>query len=103
MKKIMSNFGLKLASLVFAGVIWLSVTNNQDPQISRQIRDVKVSIIDNSNYLKNNNLVGWAVDSSDLSQSVKVKGKKSKVDPISYGKKIAEWLAHNLTEDGMDD
>ena len=56
MKKIMSNFGLKLASLVFAGVIWLSVTNNQDPQISRQIRDVQVRIVDNSNYLKNNNL-----------------------------------------------
>ena len=102
MKKIMSNFGLKLASLVFAGVIWLSVTNNQDPQISRQIRDVKVSIIDNSNYLKNNNLVGWAVDSSDLSQSVKVKGKKSIVDTLTSNdiKLVADLK--NLPVQGSD-
>ena len=102
MKKIMSNFGLKLASLVFAGVIWLSVTNNQDPQISRQIRDVKVSIIDNSNYLKSNNLVGWAVDSSDLSQSVKVKGKKSIVDTLTSNdiKLVADLK--NLPVQGSD-
>ena len=102
MKKIMSNFGLKLASLVFAGVIWLSVTNNQDPQISRQIRDVQVRIVDNSNYLKNNNLVGWAVDSSDLSQSVKVKGKKSIVDTLTNNdiKLVADLK--NLPVQGTD-
>ena len=43
------------------------------------------------------------IEEEEKPKDKKVKGKKAKVDPISYGKKIAEWLAHNLTEDGMDD
>lgn len=83
MKRIMSNFGLKLASLVFAAVIWFSVTNTQDPQTPRTIRDVAVTIKDESHYMEEQKLVGWAVDASDLKQNVKVIGKKSLVDSLT--------------------
>ena len=83
MKRIMSNFGLKLASLVFAAVIWFSVTNTHDPQTPRTIRDVAVTIKDESHYMEEQKLVGWAVDASDLKQNVKVIGKKSLVDSLT--------------------
>ena len=39
MKKLTSNWGLKLASLIFAVVVWFLVTNINDPITSVRFKD----------------------------------------------------------------
>ena len=50
MKKIMANWGLKLASLIFAIIVWFLVTNINDPITSVRYTNIPVTI-------KNGNLI----------------------------------------------
>jgi len=42
-KKLTSNWGLKLASVVFAAILWFLITNINDPVVSQTFYDVPVT------------------------------------------------------------
>ena len=71
MKKITSNWGLKLASLIFAIIIWFLVTNINDPVISVRYTNVPVTL-KNTNLITDQGQVYTILDGSDTISSVNI-------------------------------
>ncbi len=79
-KRLFSNFPLKLISVVIGILIWLAVVNVEDPIITRTFSGVPVSI-SNESYVESAGLMCMVEDDSD-EISVVVSGKRSIVEKM---------------------
>jgi YbbR domain-containing protein len=82
MKKLTANWGLKLASLIFAIVIWFLVTNINDPLTSVRYTNVPVTL-KNTNLITDQGQVYTILDNSDTISSVTLYAPRSVIDSLS--------------------
>ena len=88
MKKITANWGLKLASLIFAVIVWFLVTNINDPIISVRYTNVPVSI-KNGNLITEKGQVYTVLDGSDTISSVTIYAPRGVIDSLSQSNIVA--------------
>ncbi len=98
--KILNNIGLKLFSFAFAFVLWLLVTNYNDPVIETRIYDVPVKLLHTDLILGSNQLYS-VVDNSDVISMVSISGSRSVLDLIRTEDVSATADVANMTEDGL--
>ena len=79
-KKLFSNPGLKIASVVIAFFVWLIIVNRQDPVITRTISNVPVTVT-NTAYVESMGLSYHVVNNSNT-VSVTMRGNRSVVEQI---------------------
>ncbi|MBQ3544504.1 MAG: hypothetical protein IJA34_05915 [Lachnospiraceae bacterium] len=88
MKKIlMDNFGLKILSLLFAIILWLTVVNIDDPKTTRTISGIPVTILDEEVVVGNNQI--YSIKSGQ-EVTISVTGPRSMVDKMTKEYFIAE-------------
>jgi YbbR domain-containing protein len=88
MKRITANWGLKLASLIFAVIVWFLVTNINDPVISVRYTNVPVSI-KNGNLITDKGQVYTVLDGSDTISSVTIYAPRGVIDSLSQSNIVA--------------
>ena len=96
MKKITSNWGLKLASLIFAIIIWFLVTNINDPVISVRYTNVPVTL-KNTNLITDQGQVYTILDGSDTISSVTIYAPRSIIDSLSQNNVVATADVQDLS------
>lgn len=77
--KILHNLGMKVLSVVLAIIIWLLVTNIDNPYTTKTFTDIPVSVTNEDALLKRNKT--WDIIEGDK-VSVTVKAKRSIIDKI---------------------
>lgn len=80
-KKWMSNWGLKLVSVLFAMVLWLVVVNVDDPVTSKKFKDIPVTIL-SENLISEAEEVYEILEESDR-VTITVTAKRSIVESLS--------------------
>ena len=88
MKKLTANWGLKLASLIFAMVVWFLVTNINDPITSVRYTNIPVTL-KNTNLITDQGQVFTVLDGSDTISSVTIYAPRSIIDSLSQNNVIA--------------
>ena len=88
MKKLTANWGLKLASLIFAIVVWFLVTNINDPITSVRYTNIPVTL-KNTNLITDQGQVYTILDGSDTISSVTIYAPRSIIDSLSQNNVIA--------------
>ena len=88
MKKLTANWGLKLASLIFAMVVWFLVTNINDPITSVRYTNIPVTL-KNTNLITDQGQVYTILDGSDTISSVTIYAPRSIIDSLSQNNVIA--------------
>ena len=76
-QRLKNNWTLKLASVAIAFVIWLVISNINDPIIQKVYSNVKVNIT-NGSYIESRGMT-YRLDSSHQTVSVTLRGNSSKV------------------------
>jgi YbbR domain-containing protein len=94
--KIFRNWGLKLASLFLATVLWFLVVQIDDPQESRVFGNIKVNLT-NTDLLEAENKVYEILDNTDTVR-VTVRAPRSVVEEIQSSDIIAEADMSKLTD-----
>lgn len=82
------NIGIKIASLVFAGILWIIVTNLNDPVDSKSFDNIPVRIL-NTQILDDTNRVYQVLDDTDIIPRVTVRASRSVISRISQHDIIA--------------
>lgn len=88
MKKLTANWGLKLASLIFAVIVWFLVTNINDPITSVRYTNIPVTI-KNGNIITDKGQVYTVLDGSDTISSVTIYAPRGVVDSLSQNNIVA--------------
>lgn len=88
MKKLTANWGLKLASLIFAVIVWFLVTNINDPITSVRYTNIPVTL-KNTNLIIDNGQVFTVLDGSDIINSVVIYAPRSIIDSLSQNNVVA--------------
>ncbi|MCR5404772.1 MAG: hypothetical protein K6E91_13280 [Butyrivibrio sp.] len=88
MKKLTANWGLKLASLIFAIAVWFLVTNINDPITSVRYTSIPVTL-KNTNLITDQGQVFTVLDGSDTISSVTIYAPRSIIDSISQNNVVA--------------
>ena len=88
MKRLTANWGLKLASLIFAIVVWFLVTNINDPVTSVRYTNIPVTL-KNTNLITDQGQVYTILDGSDTISSVTIYAPRSIIDSLSQNNVIA--------------
>ena len=88
MKRLTANWGLKLASLIFAMVVWFLVTNINDPVTSVRYTNIPVTL-KNTNLITDQGQVYTILDGSDTISSVTIYAPRSIIDSLSQNNVIA--------------
>ena len=88
MKRLTANWGLKLASLIFAIVVWFLVTNINDPITSVRYTNIPVTL-KNTNLITDQGQVYTILDGSDTISSVTIYAPRSIIDSLSQNNVIA--------------
>ncbi|MCL2718926.1 MAG: CdaR family protein [Lachnospiraceae bacterium] len=83
------NIGIKIASLLFAAVMWVIVTNINDPVDSASFFDVPVRI-DNTHLLDEDGRVYIVLENTDIISRVTVRAPRSVISRISSENIIAK-------------
>jgi YbbR domain-containing protein len=94
--KIFRNWGLKLASIVLATVLWFLVVQIDDPQESRTFGNIKVNLI-NTELLDAESKVYEVLDNTDTVR-VTIRAPRSVVEKIESTDIIAEADMSKLTD-----
>ena len=81
-KKLLSNWGLKLASILLAFVLWIIVVNIDNPVEYKEFRNVKVQLM-NEDLLEEQNQVYKVLDSSDYVRKITVYAPKKMIGQIT--------------------
>lgn len=88
MKKILTNnIALKLISLFFAAIFWMVVVNIDDPEVTRSISGISVSVLDDNLILEQNQV--YSIVSGDT-VAITVTGPRSQVDKMTKDDFIAQ-------------
>ena len=88
MKRLTANWGLKLASLVFAAIVWFLVTNINDPISSVRYANIPV-VLKNTETITSKGQVYTVLDGSDTISSVTVYAPRSVIDALSQNNIVA--------------
>ncbi|MCH5248820.1 MAG: hypothetical protein J1E98_02755 [Lachnospiraceae bacterium] len=94
--KLTRNWGLKLGSFLFAAIIWLVVTNINDPIRMRSAYNVKVNI-QNANLITDSGQVYEVLDDSDVIGVVTISAKRSIVESLDDDNVVAIADMNELT------
>ncbi len=97
-KKLTDNLGLKIGSVLFAALLWLLVTNINNPATTRRVNNVRVSII-NAEVLTSQGKMYEVLDGSDVLDYVAITGPKTVMNNISGGDLVAIADMNKLTAD----
>lgn len=81
-KKLTNNLGLKIGSVLFAAILWLLVTNINDPPTPVSFSDVPVKII-NADLITNQGKVYEVLEDTDVIDTVTIMVPRSKVSSLS--------------------
>lgn len=95
-KKIFHNWGLKLASLILAFMLWLLVIEIDNPKDNRVFVGVPVTLV-NTELLDAQDKFYQVLDNTDTVR-VTVRGPRTIVDQLSYADIVAEADISKLTE-----
>ena len=79
--KLTRNWGLKIASFLSAAVLWLVVTNINDPIVPYRVTDVPVTI-KNTNLITDRGQVYEVLDGTDVIDVVTVSAPRSIIDAL---------------------
>ena len=88
MKKLTANWGLKLASLIFAIVVWFLVTNINDPITSVRYTNIPVTL-KNTTLITEQGQVYTILDGSDTISAVTIYAPRSIIDSLSQNNIVA--------------
>ena len=94
--KLTRNLGLKLGSFLFAIIIWLVVTNINDPVGTFRVYNVKVNI-QNADLITNSGQVYEILDDSDVISTVTISAKSSILDSLDKNNVVAIADMNELT------
>lgn len=95
-KRIFHNWGLKLASLILAFLLWLLVVQINDPKETETFTGIPVTLI-NTELLDEQNKAYAVLDNTDVVR-VAVRGPRSVVDRLRASDIVAEADVSKLTE-----
>lgn len=90
------NWGLKLGSFLFAAVLWLIVTNINDPIGTIRVYNVPVTI-QNADLITGNGQVYEVLDHTDMLDVVTISAKRSIIDSLDVSNVIAVADVSDLT------
>lgn len=88
MKKLTANWGLKLASLIFAVIVWFLITNINDPVTSVRYTNIPVTL-KNTNLITDQGQVYTVLDGSDTISSVTIFAPRSIIDSLNQNNIVA--------------
>lgn len=94
--KLTRNWGLKLGSFLFAAIIWLVVTNINDPVRTTSEYNVKVNI-QNADLITNSGQVYEVLDDSDVINIVTISAKRSIIESLTGNNVVAVADMNELT------
>lgn len=97
-KKLTDNLGLKIGSVLFAALLWLLVTNINNPATTHRVNNVRVTII-NGEVLTSQGKMYEVLDDSDVLDYVAITGPKTVMSNISGGDLVAIADMNKLTAD----
>lgn len=90
------NWGLKLGSFLFAAVLWLIVTNINDPIGTIRVYNVPVTI-QNADLITNSGQVYEVLDHTDTLDVVTISAKRSIIDSLDVSNVVAVADVNDLT------
>ena len=90
------NWGLKLVSLIFACVLWVIVTNINDPVIQYKVTNVPVRFI-HTDVVSNQGKVFEVLDGTDVIDQVTITAARSIIDSLSEQNIMAVADFNDLT------
>lgn len=90
------NWGLKLGSFLFAAILWLVVTNINDPIGTIRVYNVPVKI-QNADLITNSGQVYEVLDDTDMLDVVTISAKRSIIDSLDESNVIAVADMNDLT------
>jgi len=94
--KILNNWGLKLASLLFSFMLWFIVINITDPQKEQPFRNIPVKLV-NTDILSEEGLVYEVLDDSGVIDTVTVYAPRTVIEELEAGDLVAEADIKDLT------
>jgi YbbR domain-containing protein len=94
--KLTHNWGLKLGSVIFAIMLWVIVTNINDPVITYKVYNVPVKIT-NTDVITSKGEVYEVLDETDNIDVVTITASRSVIDSLSDSNVIATADMKNLT------
>lgn len=94
--KLTRNWGLKIASFLSAAVLWLVVTNINDPLTTYRVTDVPVTI-KNANLITDRGQVYEVLDGTDMIDVVTVSAPRSVIDSLDKSNIVAVADINDLT------
>lgn len=94
--RLMRNWGLKLASFLVAVILWLIVTNINDPVGTFRVYNVPVKI-QNADLITNNGQVYEILDGTDVIDMVTISAKRSIIDSLNESNVVAVADMNDLT------
>lgn len=94
--KLTQNWGLKIASFLCAAVLWLVVTNINDPISTYRVTDVPVTI-KNANLITDRGQVYEVLDGTDMIDVVTISAPRSIIDSLDKSNIVAEADVNDLT------
>lgn len=97
-RKLTDNLGLKIGSVLFAALLWLLVTNINNPSLTHRYNDVPVTII-NTEYLTGQGKTYEVLDDSDRIDTVTVTGPRTVVNSIRQNDIVAIADMSKITAD----
>lgn len=94
--KLLQNWGLKLCSFLIAAILWLIVTNINDPVGTFRVYNVPV-VIQNADLITNSGQVYEVLDHTDVIDVVTIQAKRSIIDSLDESNIIAVADMNELT------
>lgn len=94
--RLLRNWGLKLCSFLIAAVLWLIVTNINDPVGTFRVYNVPVTI-QNTDLITNSGQVYEVLDHTDVIDVVTISAKRSIIDSLDESNIIAVADVNELT------
>ena len=94
--KITKNWGLKLVSFLFAVMIWIIVTNINDPIVPLRVSDVPVTIR-NADLITEKGQIYEVLDNTDVIDTVTIYAPRSIIDTLDKSNVVAVADMQDLT------
>lgn len=94
--KFTKNWGLKLVSILFAVLLWIIVTNINDPVVSLRVTDVPVTIR-NGDLITERGQVYDVLDNTDVIDTVTIYAPRSIIDTLDKSNVVAVADMQDLT------
>ena len=95
-RKLTHNWGLKLGSVIFAIMLWIIVTNINDPVLTYKVYNVPVTIT-NTDAITSKGEVYQVLDGTDKIDVVTITATRSIIDSLDDSNVIATADMNNLT------